>query len=394
MQIDIVPRLFEAVGPNAGIHSIEGLPADGPAVGAHRPHVALVQARRSTRRRVSMLLVSAPAVRVHRVQGSSAARRARCSSGRSGSARAPPVQDAQVPHDVRRHGRVRPPRLHPRHDARVGQPDVNGLYKLSRADSVTPFGRWLRKTSLDELPQLVNVLRGDMSLVGPRPCLPYETEFFEPHHFERFLVPQGMTGLWQVEGRARSTPEEAFDLDVAYARAWSLRLDCRCSSAPPPRSSPRSRGLMDGRERQRLVRRAVRVAVVGLGYWGPNLARNLQELPEAELVAVCDRDERARASWRAAIPALREETDSRRCWTTRASRRSRSRRPSARTTRSRCGPSRPASTSSSRSRSQASTAEALHLVEVAGERGLDARPRPHVPLQPERQPDPRADPAR
>ena len=64
-----------------------------------------------------------------------------------------------------------------------------------------------------------------MSLVGPRPCLPYETEFFEPYHFERFLVPQGITGLWQVEGRALMTPKEAFDLDVAYARAWSFRLD-------------------------------------------------------------------------------------------------------------------------------------------------------------------------
>ena len=83
----------------------------------------------------------------------------------------------------------------------------------------------MRKTSLDELPQLINVIRGDMSLVGPRPCIPYETEFFEPHHFERFLVPQGVTGLWQVEGRALMTPKEALDLDVAYARGWSAGLD-------------------------------------------------------------------------------------------------------------------------------------------------------------------------
>jgi len=104
-------------------------------------------------------------------------------------------------------------------------PNDNGLYKLDRNDSVTHAGRWLRRTSLDELPQLFNVFRGDMSLVGPRPCLAYETEFFEPHHFERFLVPQGITGLWQVEGRGLMTPREALDLDVAYARDWSLRLD-------------------------------------------------------------------------------------------------------------------------------------------------------------------------
>jgi lipopolysaccharide/colanic/teichoic acid biosynthesis glycosyltransferase len=104
-------------------------------------------------------------------------------------------------------------------------PRDNGLYKLDRTDAITPFGRWLRRTSLDELPQLVNVLKGDMSLVGPRPCIAYETEHFKPHHYERFLAKPGLTGLWQVTARAHTTFGEALDMDVAYVRGWSLGLD-------------------------------------------------------------------------------------------------------------------------------------------------------------------------
>jgi lipopolysaccharide/colanic/teichoic acid biosynthesis glycosyltransferase len=106
-------------------------------------------------------------------------------------------------------------------------PGEGGLYKLRQDDKVTRSGQWLRRTSLDELPQLINVLRGEMSLVGPRPCLPYEVELFHPHHFDRFLVPPGLTGLWQVTARAHASFGEALEMDVVYARDWSLGLDLR-----------------------------------------------------------------------------------------------------------------------------------------------------------------------
>jgi lipopolysaccharide/colanic/teichoic acid biosynthesis glycosyltransferase len=99
------------------------------------------------------------------------------------------------------------------------------IYKLDRDDVITPTGRWLRRTSLDELPQLINVIRGSMSLVGPRPCLAYETEHFAPHHYERFRTPAGITGLWQVTARAQASFAEALEMDVVYVRSWSLGLD-------------------------------------------------------------------------------------------------------------------------------------------------------------------------
>jgi lipopolysaccharide/colanic/teichoic acid biosynthesis glycosyltransferase len=111
-------------------------------------------------------------------------------------------------------------------------PSVNGMYKAG-GDAITKSGRWLRTTSLDELPQLINVLKGEMSLVGPRPCIKYETEHFLPHHFDRFNVPAGITGLWQVTARAHATFREALDMDVAYARGWSLGLDLRLLCRTP-----------------------------------------------------------------------------------------------------------------------------------------------------------------
>ncbi len=104
-------------------------------------------------------------------------------------------------------------------------PGGRGLFKLENDDRITRIGWLLRATSLDELPQLINVLRGEMALVGPRPALAWELELYQPHHHERFAVKPGITGLWQVRGRSRLPMPQALDLDVEYARRRSLALD-------------------------------------------------------------------------------------------------------------------------------------------------------------------------
>ncbi|MBO0771108.1 MAG: sugar transferase [Actinobacteria bacterium] len=101
----------------------------------------------------------------------------------------------------------------------------SGLYKLDGDPRVTRLGGWLRRTSLDELPQLVNVLRGAMSLVGPRPMLAWEAELVGRPYRSRFAVKPGMTGLWQVSGRSRLPLRRALELDVEYVARRSLAAD-------------------------------------------------------------------------------------------------------------------------------------------------------------------------
>lgn len=98
-------------------------------------------------------------------------------------------------------------------------------HKIVNDPRVFPFGRFIRKYSIDELPQLFNVLRGDMSLVGPRPAMPYEVEVYSAVHCRRFEAPPGITGLWQVSGRNRLTFDEMIKLDVEYLENWSLLSD-------------------------------------------------------------------------------------------------------------------------------------------------------------------------
>jgi lipopolysaccharide/colanic/teichoic acid biosynthesis glycosyltransferase len=103
-----------------------------------------------------------------------------------------------------------------------------GMFKLKNDPRITPIGRFLRKSSLDELPQLFNVLLGQMSLVGPRPPLPYEYEKYQAWHRRRVLeLKPGMTGLWQVEGRSRTTFDEMVRMDLKYAKNRTLWLDLK-----------------------------------------------------------------------------------------------------------------------------------------------------------------------
>ena len=116
----------------------------------------------------------------------------------------------------------------------AGQPALDashgktGVYKITNDPRVTPLGRFLRRTSLDELPQLFNVLKGEMSLIGPRPPLPYEFQHYDLWHRRRVLeIKPGITGLWQVSARSRTRFDDMVRLDLRYDRDRSLWLDLK-----------------------------------------------------------------------------------------------------------------------------------------------------------------------
>jgi exopolysaccharide biosynthesis polyprenyl glycosylphosphotransferase len=233
VQVDVVPRLYEIVGPKVGVHTVEGLPLVGI------PPVRPSRAARAAKRTIDIVLSGIALVVLSPLFAYFAFRIRRDSPGgvffrqtRLGMNMRPfkayKFRTMYVDADVSRHREYIRETMNP-----LASANENGLFKLDQVDAVTPFGRWLRRTSLDELPQLINIFLGDMSLVGPRPCIPYETENFEPHQFDRFLVPAGLTGLWQVMARAHATFGEALDMDVAYARGWSLGLDLRLLCRTP-----------------------------------------------------------------------------------------------------------------------------------------------------------------
>jgi lipopolysaccharide/colanic/teichoic acid biosynthesis glycosyltransferase len=102
-----------------------------------------------------------------------------------------------------------------------------GVYKLAHDKRITRVGSVLRRLSIDELPQLINVLRGDMSLVGPRPALPFEVELYEAHERRRLEVRPGLTGLWQVSGRNCLSMKQMLQLDIDYVQRQSFLLDLK-----------------------------------------------------------------------------------------------------------------------------------------------------------------------
>jgi exopolysaccharide biosynthesis polyprenyl glycosylphosphotransferase len=225
VQIEIVPRLFGIVGPNAEVHALEALPLIGlPKARIGRSSMLLKRVIDVVGATV-LLVFAAPffaafAWKIKRDSPGPIFFRQRRLGLNQREFTVLKFRTMHVGADEGPHRDYIKSTM-----AGHGEQGSNGLFKLERTEDVTRFGGWLRRMSLDELPQLINVLRGDMSLVGPRPCLPYEVEHFAPHHFERFIVPAGMTGLWQVAARAHSNFGEALDMDVLYARSWSLGLD-------------------------------------------------------------------------------------------------------------------------------------------------------------------------
>ena len=112
--------------------------------------------------------------------------------------------------------------------------EAGAVYKIKDDPRITPLGRFLRRTSLDEFPQFWNVLRGEMSLVGPRPPLPYEFDAYDLWHRRRVLeMKPGVTGLWQVMGRSRTSFDDMVRMDLRYCQRWSLWLDLKILLATP-----------------------------------------------------------------------------------------------------------------------------------------------------------------
>ena len=186
---------------------------------------------------------------------------------------------------------------------------ANGkIYKMTADPRVTSVGRFLRRTSLDELPQIFNVLRGEMSMVGPRPPVPYEVEHYQEWHKRRLSAKPGITGLWQVSGRS-SVPFDEMVHGSAYhgqdasgdgqGRGRLLIHTFRADSSY-------AGGDHTVRERTKAM---LRVGVIGCGYWGPNLIRNFGIANRSSVVMAADLDTSRLHHMQGLYPHLRTTTD-------------------------------------------------------------------------------------
>lgn len=233
VHVDVVPRMFELIGPSEGLAEVEGIPLVSISPQVRSPHALRCKRVLDIVGASMALVLTSPvflwaAWRIPRESPGPVFYRQTRLGANMREFTMLKFRTMAVDTDQSSHHAYVERTMSGEQTGEFGR-----LYKLDRADVVTPTGRWLRTTSLDELPQLLNVLRGTMSLVGPRPCLAYETPYFEPHHFERFLAPAGITGLWQVTARAHASFAEALEMDVAYVRSWSLRLDLSLISRTP-----------------------------------------------------------------------------------------------------------------------------------------------------------------
>jgi exopolysaccharide biosynthesis polyprenyl glycosylphosphotransferase len=234
VQVDIVPRLFEAVGPNASLHTIEGVPLMSlPPVGPSRSSLAVKRMMDLVGATIGLLLLAplfaaiALAVKLNS-SGPVFYRHERV--GRNGRRLLPFKFRTMHLHSCRgeRYGAATAEEEFRRLMGDAGRRREFGLsYKLRDDPRVTRVGAWLRHTSLDELPQLLNVLLGDMSLVGPRPVTRDEIARYGSGASALLAVKPGITGYWQINGRASLDYEDRVRLDGAYVSSWSLKLDCK-----------------------------------------------------------------------------------------------------------------------------------------------------------------------
>jgi exopolysaccharide biosynthesis polyprenyl glycosylphosphotransferase len=232
VQIDVVPRLFAVVDPRAQIHTLEGFPLIGLPPARHWRSSVFVKRSLDVALSALGLVLLAPVFAF-------LALRIKLDSPGPVFYRHQRVGINGWPFEL-----VKFRTMHTEHSAGVGyggeraaeelerilqdpraREEFQRTQKLEYDPRVTKFGRFLRRTSLDELPQLLNVVRGEMSLVGPRPVTRAELAHYGDDVLTLLSVRPGMTGYWQIHGRSRNVYAERVRLDITYVRGWSLKLD-------------------------------------------------------------------------------------------------------------------------------------------------------------------------